>query len=72
MSFEVEPTIDYMYNYIVSQGYTYKKSLIKNLYISLKTEPFLILSGISGTGKSKIVELFAKALGLQQRIKDLT
>lgn len=62
-SFEVEPTIDYIYNYISNQGYTYEKSLIKNLYISLKTKPFVILSGISGTGKSKIVELFARALG---------
>lgn len=61
--FEVKPTIEYIYNYISSQGYTYEKSLIKNLYISLKTKSFVILSGISGTGKSKIVELFAKSLG---------
>lgn len=61
--FNVSSTVDYIYNYITNQGYTYDKSLIKNLYISLKTKPFVILSGISGTGKSKIVELFAKALG---------
>ncbi|MZK69289.1 MrcB family domain-containing protein [Clostridium beijerinckii] len=61
--FEVRKAVDYIHNFIESQGYTYDKSLIKNLYISLKTKPFVILSGISGTGKSKIVELFAKSLG---------
>lgn len=55
--------IDYIYNYITSKGFEYDKDLIKNLYLSLKTKPFLILSGISGTGKSKIVELFAEAIG---------
>ncbi len=66
---EVGPTIDYIYDFIVSKGYTYEESLIKNLYISLKTKPFVILSGISGTGKSKIVELFAKALGATDKNK---
>lgn len=60
---EIKSTVEYIYNYIKDQGYTYDKSLIKNLYISLKTKPFVILSGISGTGKSKIAELFAKAIG---------
>lgn len=55
--------IDYIYNYITSKGFEYDKDLIKNLYFSLKTKPFVILSGISGTGKSKIVELFAEAIG---------
>lgn len=61
--YNVNEVIDHIYNYITNQGYTYKKELIKNLYISLKTKPFVILSGISGTGKSKIAELFAAALG---------
>lgn len=60
---QVEATVDYIYSFIINQGYTYKKSLISNLYTSIKTKPFVILSGISGTGKSKIVELFAKSLG---------
>lgn len=62
-NYNVSKVVDYIYNYITTRGYTYEKSLIKNLYISLKTKPFVILSGISGTGKSKIVELFAEALG---------
>ncbi|MEG2411521.1 MAG: AAA family ATPase [Clostridium sp.] len=52
-----------IHSYISSKGFDYDESLIKNLYISLKAKPFVILSGISGTGKSKIVELFAEAIG---------
>ncbi|WP_343344314.1 AAA family ATPase [Terrisporobacter petrolearius] len=55
--------INRILNYITSQGYEYDYNLISNLYLSLKTKPFVILAGISGTGKSKIVRLFAQALG---------
>lgn len=52
-----------IHNYITSQGYEYDYTLISNLYLSLKTKPFVILAGISGTGKSKIARLFAESLG---------
>ncbi|MBC7075526.1 MAG: AAA family ATPase [Syntrophomonadaceae bacterium] len=52
-----------IYDYITSHGFVYEESLIKNFYLSLKTKPFVILAGISGTGKSKLVELFAEAVG---------
>lgn len=62
-NFESKDVVEYIYNYITEEGYEYSKDIIKNLYLSLKTKPFVILYGISGTGKSKLVELFAKALG---------
>ncbi len=50
-------------NYIKAQGFTYPENLIKNFYLSLKTKSFVILAGISGTGKTKLVRLFAEAIG---------
>ncbi|MBV7273758.1 AAA family ATPase [Clostridiaceae bacterium UIB06] len=61
--FESKDIVDYIYKYIVAKGYEYSIDMIKNLYLSLKTKPFVILYGISGTGKSKLVELFAEAIG---------
>lgn len=58
-----EEIINYIHSYITSQGYEYNYTLISNLYLSLKTKPFVILAGISGTGKSKLVRLFAESLG---------
>ncbi len=55
--------IDHIKKYISSKGFTYEDNEIENLYLSLRTKPFVILSGISGTGKTKIVELFAEAIG---------
>ena len=51
-------------NYIESQGYYFDKETISNYHISLKTRPLVILAGLSGTGKSKLSQLYAEALGL--------
>ena len=50
-------------NYIKKQGYNYTYNQLSNLYLSLKTKPFTILAGISGTGKSKIIRLLADSIG---------
>lgn len=60
---EVKPTIEHIKAYIAQRGFTYPEHLIENFYLSLKTKPFVILAGVSGTGKTKLVELFAEALG---------
>lgn len=44
------------------KGFHYTKDLLFNYYISLITKPFVILTGISGSGKSKIAELFAEII----------
>lgn len=55
--------LDRITTYIGAKGFSYSKQNIQNLYLSLRTKPFLIISGISGTGKTKIVQLFAEAIG---------
>lgn len=60
---EVNQIVYKIHEYIKNRGYVYSKDLIKNYYLSLKSKPFVILAGISGTGKSKLVKLFADAIG---------
>jgi len=48
-----------IYDYFVLQGFFFSREILTRYYLSLKTKPFVILSGISGTGKTKIAQLFA-------------
>lgn len=64
--------IEYISKYITSRGMQYNEDLIKNTLISIKTKPFVILSGISGTGKSKLVKLLAESLGSTSENKRFT
>ena len=59
-------TVDYIKNYITSKGFSYEGNLIENFYLSLKSKPFTILAGTSGTGKTRLVKLFAEAIGANE------
>ncbi|WP_391571350.1 MrcB family domain-containing protein [Cohnella sp.] len=50
-------------DYIRQRGFSFPDRLVDNFYLSLKTKPFVILAGVSGTGKTKLVQLFAEAIG---------
>ena len=52
--------ISTIHDYITNQGLTFEKKIIANYYTSLKTKPFVILTGLSGTGKTKLAEYFAR------------
>ena len=53
---------DNLLDEISKYGLIFNEETIFNLFVSLKTKPFIILTGISGSGKSKIAELFSLAL----------
>jgi hypothetical protein len=55
--------ISHIDRYIASKGFYYDIKEIQNLYLSLRTKPFVILSGISGTGKTMIIKWFAESVG---------
>ena len=56
-------TVQQIKNYIAYKGFSYEEGLIENFYLSLKSKPFVILAGTSGTGKTRLVKLFAEAIG---------
>ena len=48
------------YENLVEKGYFFDKETIENYLLSLKVKPFVILTGNSGTGKTKLAQLFAQ------------
>ena len=49
--------------FISTKGYYFSDETIANYHICMKTRPFVILAGLSGTGKSKLSQLYAEAIG---------
>lgn len=55
--------LDHIELYLRAKGYYFDKETIYNYHICLKTRPFVLLAGLSGTGKSKLSQLYAEAIG---------
>lgn len=59
--------VNHINHYIKSKGFYYEKEEVINLYLSIKSKPFVIISGIFGTGKTKIVQWFAESVGATEK-----
>lgn len=64
----VKDSVKLIKEYIASKGFSYDDELIENFYLSLKSKPFVILAGTSGTGKTRLVRLFSEAIGAKYKL----
>lgn len=55
------------FNVVRDEGMLYDESDLINFHVAMKSSNLVILSGMSGTGKSRLVRLYAKAIGLNEK-----
>jgi 5-methylcytosine-specific restriction endonuclease McrBC GTP-binding regulatory subunit McrB len=55
--------LQHVKQYVAAKGYYFDDETLYNYHICLKTRPLVILAGLSGTGKSKLSQLYAEAIG---------
>lgn len=60
--------IQHINRYISNAGFEYPETFIENFFLSLKSKPFVLLAGISGTGKTKLVKLFSESIGAEYKL----
>ncbi len=56
------PPIEAITSAIAARGFIYPDALLRAYHVALQTKPLVILSGISGTGKTRLTRLYADAV----------
>ena len=44
--------LNWICQYVQQRGFTFTREVVADYYVSLKTKPFVILTGVSATGKT--------------------
>ena len=55
--------VDHVLTHLTAEGLHFEREQVADFYLCLRTKPFVLLAGISGTGKSLLPRRFAKACG---------
>src|SRR5262249_34938966 len=63
-----EPAFDAIQRSIEQAGMTISGRMLRRYHLSLKTRGFVVLSGVSGTGKTWLAELYADAVNAKALI----
>jgi hypothetical protein len=54
--------LNHLLESVSASSYPFSRAFVVNYYVSLKTNPFVILTGPEGRGKTELARLFAEAL----------
>jgi len=55
--------VDHVWRSLAAEGLDFSKEQVADFYLAVRTKPFVLLAGISGTGKSILARRFAAACG---------
>ena len=61
--FDLAEAVDSVISYVRQRGFTYEPWHIAEYVTAVRTKPFVILAGVTGTGKSRLPALVAEATG---------
>lgn len=55
--------VEHVFLSLEAEGLDFSRTQVADLYLSMRTKPFVLLAGVSGTGKSIVARRFAQACG---------
>ena len=67
-AFDRPAALESLLKHIAEEGWVYEPWQVAQYVTAVRTKPFVILAGITGTGKSKLPSLVAKATGGKARL----